>query len=112
MKHIAKRRIKNTAQLLAVLGLVGMSTFGLSAHAQDVDNASKTSSHYDGTHTGTDHKIKPNLTDAQKEVLKQAKDLRKAGKKDEAKALLEKVGIKKPMMKHHHTQSQPKNTTQ
>ncbi len=35
MKHIAKRRIKNTAQMLAVLGLVGMSTFGMNAYAQD-----------------------------------------------------------------------------
>ncbi len=114
MKHIAKRRIKNTAQMLAVLGLVGMSTFAFNASAQDI----QTSVNPENTqtmHSYTVHQKTP-LTDAQKATLKEAKALRDAGKKDEAKALLEKAGIKKHMMhKHHkhqkHTQSINSNTT-
>ncbi len=183
MKHIAKRRIKNTAQMLAVLGLVGMSAFGMNAYAQDSqlsptatyrqkDNFSHKSLNktaikdaIDKALTNNDyqayktaiaqmphmtnmpvvteaiftqmvqaHTLKlagdtagaqkimsslgfnkmpgmhmdknSNLTDAQKATLKEAKTLRDAGKKDEAKALLDKAGIKKPIMKKHHKNTQ------
>lgn len=43
---------------------------------------------------------RPALTQEQKDALTQAKDLFDQGKKDEAKALLEKAGVKPPHGKH------------
>lgn len=48
-------------------------------------------------HRGHGEMNMPNLTDAQKETLKQAKTLFEAGKKDEAETLLKNAGIKMPM---------------
>ncbi len=174
MKHIAKRRIKNTAQMLAVLGLVGMSTFGMNAYAQDNQERQSTTATHDtrSNHkqmidqalTNADytafkkaiaskpkptdapeiteavfakmveaHKLKlagdtigakkimdelgfkkpagmknhfgkmhhkmdmSNFTDAQKNAFKEAHTLRKAGKSEEAKAVLDKAGITIPV---------------
>lgn len=121
MKHIAKRRIKNTAQMLAVLGLVGMSTFGMNAYAQDLQDTQEIIAKHDTSGTNDtekdtdtigikkhahknhatqirhDKKSKMNFTDAQKQALKEAHTLRKQGKRAEAQAVLDKAGVVLPI---------------
>lgn len=78
---------KNTGKIIlavTTLGLVG----GSLASAQSAPTTQTT------TNTGT--RMMQNLTDAQKAVLEKAKALFEAGKKDEAKALLDQNGLKGP----------------
>ena len=70
---------------ITTLGLMGASL----ANAQDVSPTTN-------TQAGAGMKMMQNLTDAQKAVMEKAKALFEAGKKDEAKTLLETNGIKMP----------------
>jgi hypothetical protein len=79
--------MKKTKILIAIstLGLAGLNL----ANAQDLASTSTQPQ-------GFGARMMQNLTDAQKTVLDQAKKLFEAGKKDEAKTLLEQNGIRGP----------------
>lgn len=125
MKHIAKRRIKNTAQMLAVLGLVGMSTFGMSAHAQDIqDNEQTTATHdtrsfhksaidqaltnndYEAFKKATAGKPKPpdspEVTEAVFAKMVEAHKLKLAGDTAGAEKIMSDLGFKKPDFSKKH----------
>lgn len=59
---------------------------------------------------GRDRPDRPELTDAQKAILDQARELHQQGDHDGAKSLLEANGLKPPF--HHHMMGQNKNLDQ
>lgn len=119
MKHIAKRRIKNTAQMLAILGLVGMSTFAFNAHAEDTQI--QAGSHYGTPKDKQNHKQafnaalennnytafkallantknKPNtpeITEAIFAKMVEAHKLKLAGDTAGAKKIMDELGLRK-----------------
>lgn len=128
MKHIAKRRIKNTAQMLAVLGLVGMSTFGINAYAQEAEvipstetrdmrpdrtahkqaiDQALTNNDYAAFKAAIANKSKlanvPEINEAVFAKMVEAHKLRAAGDKEGAQKIMTDLGFKKmPGMKRGH----------